>query len=314
MIKGSMPVAAMTDIRGGAGVKVLFADVAMLITAVLWGSGFGATDWLLDFLSPLWLMSIRFGLGAAVMVLLFGGRVKTLSRRDLSLGASLGVLLSSTFVAHVFGLLMTSPGKQSFIAGSNVVMVPFLYALVYRRFPSCVAVLGASITTAGLLVMAFTPGMAFNLGDVMSVFLAIGIAFHVLAVGFLSRRMDPVALTVVQTVATAVILVIVALVFEPFPMLDLIPPRAWAGLIYVVLFVTVIPFTIQTVAQRYSPEIHAAILLSMESPFGYAIALATGREAMNGQIILGGLIILVGVLMAESETFLKRRIESSHAS
>jgi drug/metabolite transporter (DMT)-like permease len=82
----------------------------------------------------------------------------------------------------------------------------------------------------------------------------------------------------------------------------------WGGILYVVLFVTVIPFLIQTVAQRYSPETHAAILLSLESPSGYVFAVLIGQEILNAQIVLGGLIILCGVFLAETETFLRKRL------
>jgi len=295
-------------IEPGSKKAVLLADGAMFVAAVFWGSGFGATDWLLDFMSPLWLLAVRFAASAAILWAVFRKRVLQLDRKELFLGFLLGGLLAASFVAHILGLLFTTPGKQSFIAGSNVVMVPFLFALFYRRMPSIIATAGAVLTTAGLLVMAFTPGMTFNVGDALSLLLAFGIALHVLAVGNLSRRMDPVALTVVQMAAAGFLLIVTAAFFEPLPFFRGVPSMVWGGILYVVLFVTVIPFLIQTVAQRYSPETHAAILLSLESPSGYVFAVLIGQEILNGQIVLGGLIILSGVFLAETETFLRKRL------
>ncbi|HDQ93630.1 MAG TPA: EamA family transporter, partial [Synergistetes bacterium] len=249
--------------------RVMIADGALFTIAIFWGSGFGVTNWLLGYISPLWLLSARFVVSSLILLAIFRGRLKYLGRRDIFLGAMLGLLLSITFVFHIMGLVFSSPGKQSFIASSNVVMVPFLFALFYRKRPSLIATAGAFMTTAGLLVMAFTPGMKFNLGDFFSLLLAFGIALHVLSVGNLSRRMDPVALTVVQLVSATVVLLLSAIVFEPFPDFTAVDPRALWGVLYVVVFVTVIPFLVQTVAQRYSPEVHAAILLSLEGPFGY---------------------------------------------
>jgi drug/metabolite transporter (DMT)-like permease len=280
----------------------------MFVAAVFWGSGFGTTNWLLGFMSPLWLLAVRFAASSAILWAVFRKRVLQLDRKELFLGFLLGGLLAASFVAHILGLLFTTPGKQSFIAGSNVVMVPFLFALFYRRMPSIIATAGAVLTTAGLLVMAFTPGMTFNVGDALSLLLAFGIALHVLAVGNLSRRMDPVALTVVQMAAAGFLLIVTAAFFEPLPFFRGVPPMVWGGILYVVLFVTVIPFLIQTVAQRYSPETHAAILLSLESPSGYVFAVLIGQEILNGQIVLGGLIILSGVFLAETETFLRKRL------
>jgi drug/metabolite transporter (DMT)-like permease len=258
-------------------------------------------------MSPLWLLTVRFLASGGILMCFLWNRVKKLRRKHVVLGILLGGVLAATFIAHVVGLLYTTPGKQSFIAGSNVVMVPFLYALFYKRLPSLLATLGAFVTTVGLLVMAFTPGMSFNLGDGLSLLLAVGIAFHVLLVGNLSRRMDPVALTVVQLFASGVFLLTLSLVLEPIPHFGDVSPKVWWGIGYIVAFVTVIPFFIQTVAQRYSPETHAAIILSMESPFGYIIAIALGEEMLNLQIVLGGALILAGVFLAELEIFLERR-------
>jgi drug/metabolite transporter (DMT)-like permease len=74
----------------------------------------------------------------------------------------------------------------------------------------------------------------------------------------------------------------------------------------VAVFVTVIPFLVQTVAQRYSPEVHAAILLSLEGPFGYLIAVFIGQEILNSQVLLGGAVIVAGVILAECDTFIRK--------
>lgn len=294
--------------------RVLLADGAMFTIAIFWGSGFGVTNWLLGYLSPLWLLAARFTVSSIILLLVLRKRLNFLSRKDVMLGCLLGLLLSVTFVFHIMGLVFTSPGKQSFIASSNVVFVPFLFALFYRIWPSMIATAGAFLTTAGLLVMAFTPGMTFNLGDVLSLILAVGIALHVLAVGNLSRRMDPAALTVVQLVSATFFLLAAALIFEPFPDFAAVDPKALWGVLYVAVFVTVIPFLVQTVAQRFSPEVHAAILLSLEGPFGYLIAVLIGQEVLNSQVLLGGAIIVAGVLLAECDTFLRRTFGRSGIS
>ena len=63
----------------------------------------------------------------------------------------------------------------------------------------------------------------------------------------------------------------------------------------------------QTVAQRYSPEIHAAVLLSLESPSGYVFAYLIGEEIVNFQVILGGMIVFAGVVLTELETFITKK-------
>ncbi len=289
------------------GKSVFMADAAMLLAALFWGSGFAVTDRLLDSCSPLWLLTFRFVPSGILLSLVFWKRLRRISRKDLFRGSLLGAFLFTVFLAHIYGLVLSTPGKQSFLAGANVVIVPFLYALFYRVWPSRCTFIAAALTTGGILVMAFSPEMRFNLGDSFSLLLAFGIALHCILVGNLTRKMDSCALAALQISGAAVCFLAAALLLEPFPTFANGSRDLLWGIPYVALFVTVIPFFIQTVAQKYSPEVHAAILLSMESLFGYIIAVLMGQEALNAQVALGGVLILIGVFTAELETYLLRR-------
>ncbi|MCF7936004.1 MAG: DMT family transporter [Synergistales bacterium] len=278
----------------------------MVGIAAFWGAGFGASHWLLGYVSPLWLIAVRFLISGGILVAIFWRRLRWVEPRDLLLASALGVLVAGTYLAHIIGLSITTPGKQSFIQGANVVMVPFLFALIYKRRPSWFAFSGAALTTAGLFIMAFTPGMSFNVGDLYSLLLALGIALDVLAIGYLCRRMDPLSLAVVQIAAAGVVLLVVAAIFEPCPNLLAFAPRVWGGILFVVIIVTVLPFLAQPMAMRFSPETHAAIILSLESPMGYIEAVMMGQEALNLQVVVGGLVILGGVVVAEMETWFRK--------
>ena len=77
------------------------------------------------------------------------------------------------------------------------------------------------------------------------------------------------------------------------------------GMCFVSLGGTVVAFLVQCTAQRFTPESHAAVIMSLESPFGYLIAVALGLDPWSPRAALGGLLILGGVLLTESETFLR---------
>lgn len=281
--------------------QTLVADGAMVLIALVWGGGYPVTDYLLQHLSPLWVLAFRFSISSVLLTLLFHRRLARLDRSDLLGGALVGLLVALLFLCHVWGLKLSTPGKQAFIAGTNVVIVPFLFALIYRRLPSPWALAGATATTAGLLVMAFSPGMRFNAGDALSAAMAFLIALHFIAIGFFSRRMDPLALTVIQIDVACLVLVLSALAMEPFPGLRLALPL-WGAILFVSLGATVLAFLVQTVAQRYTPETHAAILLALESPFGFLLAILMGRDSWNVQFALGGLLVMAGVILAEWES------------
>jgi len=70
------------------------------------------------------------------------------------------------------------------------------------------------------------------------------------------------------------------------------------GLLYLVFVLTLFAFWAQNTAQRTADETHAAILLSLEGPFGYLLSVAAGREPLSGQVLSGGIVILAGVLLS----------------
>ena len=51
--------------------QVLFADLGLLLVALLWGAGFLFTKRGLDYITPLWMMSMRFVGATIIMSIVF---------------------------------------------------------------------------------------------------------------------------------------------------------------------------------------------------------------------------------------------------
>lgn len=280
------------------GRQVLLADLSMLFAALCWGSGFAFTHWLMDHFGSLWLLAFRFLLSSALVLPLLRG--KSFSLRVLTFGLGLGFMLALIFLVQVISLRLTTPGRQSFLVGTNVMVVPVLYWLIYRRIPSASSLVGALLAFLGVWVMSRGDGFGFGLGEVLSLLLALLVALHVLAVGALSRREDPKVLASWQLIFTSALLL-------PMAALGSWPPRLphstlqWLGLLHLSVLVTVVPFLVQFWAQRISPETHAAVIFSAESPFGYLISLLLGREPFSWTILGGGALIFAGILLVQLE-------------
>lgn len=285
-----------------ARTRILIADAAMLAVAALWGVGYPVSDALLNRIGPLWLLAFRFSATSLMLLALFAKRLKRLDRKQFIQASGVGLVLAVTYLLHIYGLVYTTGGKQAFIVGTNVVMVPFLMALLYRKWPGWMATSAAAVTTAGLLVMAFSPNMALNFGDALSLVLALLVAIQVILVGYCARRMDPIALASVQMLVTCALLLPLAVFFEPLPTAQALS-GAWKGILFLAAGPTVFAFVVQSMAQKYAPETHAAILLAMESPFGYLVSISMGLDTWSLQFAAGGVLILAGVFLAEWETF-----------
>lgn len=287
--------------------QILMADMLLVAVAFIWGAGIPMSALLARSITPLWAVALRMIFAAFFLILMFPQKIVSANRRDWAISSLLTVVLTGTFVSLTFGLVYSTASKQAFIGGLNVILVPLFVWAIYKTRPSGWIFAGAAITTAGLLVMGFTPGMEFNFGDFLSFIMAIFYAFQVLAAGFGVRRVEPLRLVTLHIVMLAAVMTMIASIFEPFPNIMSFSPKIWGTLLCVSLGNTVLCFIIQFKAQKITPESHVAVIFSLEGLFGYMVAVLSGQDPFHMQGALGGMLVIGGMLVTEAETLLRAK-------
>ncbi len=287
--------------------QILMADMLLVAVAFIWGAGIPMSALLARSITPLWAVALRMIFAAFFLILMFPQKIVSANRRDWAISSLLTVVLTGTFVSLTFGLVYSTASKQAFIGGLNVILVPLFVWAIYKTRPSGWIFAGAAITTAGLLVMGFTPGMEFNFGDFLSFIMAIFYAFQVLAAGFGVRRVEPLRLVTLHIVMLAAVMTLIASIFEPFPNIMSFSPKIWGTLLCVSLGNTVLCFIIQFKAQKITPESHVAVIFSLEGLFGYMVAVLSGQDPFHMQGALGGMLVIGGMLVTEAETLLRAK-------
>lgn len=296
----------MENIRGNYTPKqVLMADMALVLVSFIWGAGIPMSAILARNITPLWAIALRMLLAAMFLLVIYRKKIITSTKRDWQISSIQTLILVGTFIFMTFGLTYSTASKQAFIGGIGVLMVPFFVWILYKKRPRAWIFLGTFITTIGIMVMGFTPGMEFNFGDLLSFFMAIFYAFQVLGAGYCARRVDPERLVALHIMMLGVILTIIALIFEPIPDIRTFSPLIWGTLLCVSLMNTIFCFVIQFKAQKITSETHAAVIYSLEGLFGYIVAVLIGQDPFIMRGAVGGLIIVTGMLIVESESFIK---------
>lgn len=82
-------------------------ELLMLITALMWGSGFIGMDIGLEYLTVLQLMAGRFTLATIILCIVFRKKLKLINKAVLWKGAVLGSILFLAFVIQTYGLLLS---------------------------------------------------------------------------------------------------------------------------------------------------------------------------------------------------------------
>ena len=108
-------------------------EIGLTITAIIWGSGFVASAVALEYYTPYQLMAGRFLIGAIILCLIFNKKLGGIKKKTLIKGAILGCILYTAFALQTVGLQFTTPSKNAFLTAINVVIVPFIGFLIYKR-------------------------------------------------------------------------------------------------------------------------------------------------------------------------------------
>lgn len=273
------------------------ADIVLLTVAFLWGTTFVASKAVLQYFTPLWIIAIRFCMATFFMGLIFHKKIKTINREDIKAGGIVGVVLFIAFVTQLIGLQYTTAGKQAFLAGTYVVMVPFLFWMIYKKRPDGRAFIGAFVCFVGIGFLTLNETFSMGFGDGITLFSSVFFALHIMVNGYYAQKRDVVILSMLQFGVLAILSFVGAMIFEPFP--QSASPEGWAGILYLGILCSAVAYFLQTVAQKYTLSTHTSLLLSLESVFGSLLAVAILGEQFTLKMVAGCVAIFGAILISE---------------
>lgn len=280
----------------------------MIVCATLiWGSTFFMIKDAVDDVEPMFMLAFRFSLAAVVLAVVFWRRWKDMDLRYLWQGAVLGLLLGAAYIIQLFGLMGTTPGKNAFFTAVYCVIVPFLYWAVDRKRPSRWNVLAALLSVTGIGLVSWDGGLPLALGDVLTLIAGFFLACHIIAVAKFSGGRDIFLLTILQFAMVALMCWVGTAFTRGVPVNGL-PSYAWWVLLYLAIGSTAVALLFQNVGQKYTEPASAALLLSLEAPFGVMFSVLFGAERPTPLMYLGFCVIFTAMVCSETQfKFLRKR-------
>lgn len=283
--------------------KTMLADLLCLIVACIWGTGFVASQMAIDaHMSAALIMVLRFSIAAAVMLLVCLPRIKGMTKQELKGGIVAGLFLFGGFYTQILGQSRTTISHCAFLTATNVVMVPFLVWIMQKRRPAGKIFAITAMTLLGIGVLSIKPGsfaLSFNVGDGLSLLCALLFALHISCLEWATRDSDVVRINFVQLATAAIISAVVfaATDLDAAAAADL--GKGLPAVLFLGLFSTCLCYFLQTLAQKYTTPAQAGVLLSTEGLFGSLFSVLLGMEVLTVNLVIGGLIILLSVILLE---------------
>ena len=298
-----LPPQAGADARP-VGIPRWQADAALVVAAFFFGTTFLVVQDAVERIDPLPFLCVRFLIGAAVLGLVAHRRPAARSAQratarpgtpgELRDGAFAGMLLLAGYVLQTVGLQYTTAPTSAFITYMLVVFVPFISFATTRRAPHPLTLVGVVVAVAGLVLLTGGADSGFGRGEVLTLGCAVAFAAHLVFLGGVAPRHDPVRLTTVQLVTVGAACLVPAAIQGGFDL----DGGALAAAAFTGVFATAVAFLAMVWAQRVVSPSRAAIILLLEPVFA-ALLSALVDEPLTAATVAGGALILIAVLLAE---------------
>lgn len=277
--------------------REMMADATLLLTALIWGTGFVVMKNTLDCVPPAAIIAIRYTGAALLGAILFRKHLRGIKGADVARGAFVGLMLALSYIVQTIGLQYTTAGKNAFLTTVYVLLVPFGSWLIFRQKLDRKNFVAAALMLVGIGCLSLDgESGGLNAGDALTLLSGALFAAHIMSVDRCQQKTNTYALIVLQFAFSALFALAYHLLFERG--MTFIVNRETAGaLLYLVVFSTTIAMSLQNIGQSMAPASHAAILLSLESVFGALASCIFLGEVVTRTMLLGFAVIFAALVI-----------------
>jgi drug/metabolite transporter (DMT)-like permease len=287
------------------------ALIALTAAGLLWGTSVPLSKAALGGFGPAWLTVVRFAVAAVVLLAVLRPRMRGNVRPALVLWGALGY--GGCILVQNIGLGMTSVTHAALLIGAVPVIVAALAVVFDGARVSLIAWAGFVLSLAGIAVVAGAGGGDASLAGDGLVLLSVlvGSAFTILQARLLAGQ-DVIAASAAQFLASAVVILPIAVLTEGLPTVHGFDGAGWSGSTLLAAaglatIGTVFPYTLFAFGQTgVAPQIAGAFLnletlvaaLLGATLFGEPTSIGQGIGALA---LLGGIYLSTGPSSAAAE-------------
>lgn len=282
------------------------SNLLLVLTAIIWGFAFVAQRAGMEHVGPFTYNGIRFLLGSLSLLPLYYFTKKhekqsaagpvICKRYTLNGGFLAGVVMFFAASFQQVGIVFTTAGKAGFITGLYVIFVPFIGMLFGQKTKINIWI-GAVIAVVGLYFLSISGSLKIALGDMLVLISALFFAVHILIIGYFSKRVDVIRLSLLQFTVCSFLSLLVAVITESFQIKAVL--EAALPIIYGGIFSVGIAYTLQVSGQKHAHPSSASIILSLESLFAAIGGWLILGEKMTSGAVLGCILMLTGMILAQ---------------
>ncbi|WP_455476043.1 DMT family transporter [Bartonella sp. B17] len=272
-------------------------ELALFSATVLWGITFLVTRIAVHYSGPLFFVGFRFIVASFMCGLIFWRSMKGITVYEIFAGVVIGFAMFLGYAFQASGLQTIISSQSAFITALYVPMVPILQWIIFKKPPRLTSWIGIIFAFFGLIFISGQGigGINFSKGEVFTLLGALAIAAEIILISFFASKVNSYRITIIQLFFAS---------FFSFSCMSLtgesIPEFSWVWLsvgMGLAFMSAVIQLAMNWAQKSVSPT--RATLIYAGEPVWAGIVGRLAGEHLSPLALLGGLLILIGIIVAE---------------
>jgi drug/metabolite transporter (DMT)-like permease len=290
------------------------AQVAMVISSLLWGVSPIVVEIILEVSTPLDIMTLRFAV-ALIVSSLFLAVIK--ARNGLSLLKNrkmmlIGFLIATGYLMSTIGQDLTTAGLATLLSTSYIIMVPFLSWKIESVSLSKRILIVATLASMGIFLISYDGNIsnvssANGIGVVLLLIAAFVWGLNIVLSSLLIAEIkseygqhDPLSFMYATLVYTFIPLFILSMLTQPPSLSSL--GYTLPYFIFLGIFTTIITFGLHNWALSQLGSVKTTFYLLLQIFVPFTIELVLGMFVYSTWIITGVILILISMVLLESQS------------
>lgn len=281
--------------------RVRLSELIMIVVAIIWGTGFVVTKLAMDNgIGVYYLLFIRFLVASILlMFVIFLKKIK-IKKEMLLPGIIQGILLTLGYSTQTMALNYTSPAKNSVLTGLNVIFVPYILLIFFRKKLDIFTIISSILAFFGTLLLSgnISSFSEINKGDLLSMLCAIFFALYIIVIDKYANKINVFVMSFIQFFTVMILCLLLSLTEGEIKQLN---STGLISMIYLGVFGTFVAYNLQIMAQKVLSASRTVLFLSLEVVFGVLISIISGYDSFSLNILVGTLLVFAGIVIAETK-------------
>jgi drug/metabolite transporter (DMT)-like permease len=281
----------------------------------MWSFNYVAAKTALRYFDGLTLAAFRIEIAGVILLpIYFLRRTRgKLTRRDVWTLSYLGWFLCANQLFFTVGLAYTTSGHSAMILAIGPILVLLLARAMKIEALTTAKIVGMALAFTGAAILAAENGFDLRRsptlsGDMITLLGTTCFTFYVVLSKKVASKYDSIEMNAVNVCASAIVLLPLAIFLALRLDWKSVPWAGWMGLLYMAAISSVAAYTLFYWALRYMEASRVAAVNYFQPIGAILVAAIFLREVPTRHLLLGGVLILLGVYLAERGKAAARKI------